>query len=99
MLSPAQHDGSGVDELATWRTRWRPRQVCVSQVEARSPNPSTAGSKARTQVRATDVPYHAPKQEQASAQEHIDQEMGNAHAIVVMLGGPLNDDPDRHSLL
>ena len=40
MLSPAQHDGSGVDELATWRTRWRPRQVCVSQEEARSPNPS-----------------------------------------------------------
>jgi hypothetical protein len=62
-------------------------------------NPPTHDTEARKEVRNTHLPYHAPKQEQASEQKHINKEMGNAHAIVTMLGGLLNDDPGRDSLL
>jgi hypothetical protein len=61
-------------------------------------HPPIHDAEAREEIRHTHLPYHTPKQEQASETKPIDKEMENAHATITRLGGPLNDDPGRHSL-
>src|SRR5262249_12683011 len=62
-------------------------------------HPPTYDAEAREETCKTHLPYPASKQEQANEKKHTDKEMGNAHTTITRLGGLLNDDPSRHSLL